>query len=165
MRRWLHITALVLGLAFAAPVLHAQAPDDARALEGLETGRVAWDITVGDPEKLLTLLQVVEETYDGLVQQGVEPDMVFLFHGPVLKLISTDRTEVPLDQEEAYDKVAEFLKEMQERPGVHMESCSVAARLMGIDNDTILSGIEPVGNTFISQIGYQAKGYAFIPLY
>jgi hypothetical protein len=33
-----------------------------------------------------------------------------------------------------------------------------------VDPKTLLPGIEHVGNTFVSQIGYQAKGYAIIPI-
>jgi hypothetical protein len=41
----------------------------------------------------------------------------------------------------------------------------VATRLFSVDNATLLPGIEPVGNTFVSLIGYQAQGYATIPVY
>jgi intracellular sulfur oxidation DsrE/DsrF family protein len=46
-----------------------------------------------------------------------------------------------------------------------MEACSVATRLFGVDNGTLLDGIKPVGNTFVSLTGYQAQGYANIPIY
>jgi intracellular sulfur oxidation DsrE/DsrF family protein len=143
----------------------AQQPDDAHALSGVKNGKVAWDITVGNPTKLLMYLGVIEETYDDLKRQGVEPDMVFAFHGPVLNLISTNRSDVPLDQEADYARVIEKLKGLLGRTGVRMEACSVATRLMGLDSGKFLDGIHFVGNTFVSQIGYQAKGYALIPIY
>ena len=152
---------LLLMPAFAL----AKKPDDAHALSGVKIGKVAWDVTVGSPAKLLMYLGVIEETYDDLKRQGVEPDMVFTFHGPVLNLISTNHTDVPLDQEADYERVAEKLKDLLARPGVRMEACSVATRLMGLDSDKFLDGIHYVGNTFVSQIGYQAKGYALIPIY
>ncbi|MBT7082115.1 MAG: hypothetical protein HN929_11750, partial [Chloroflexi bacterium] len=34
----------------------AQQPDDAHALSGVKNGKVAWDITVGNPTKLLMYL-------------------------------------------------------------------------------------------------------------
>jgi len=46
-----------------------------------------------------------------------------------------------------------------------MESCSVATRLFKVDNASLLDGIKPVGNTFVSLTGYQAQGYANIPIY
>lgn len=33
------------------------------------------------------------------------------------------------------------------------------------DNRSLLNGIKPVGNTFVSLTGYQAQGYANIPIY
>ncbi len=153
-------------LALLIPALvQADKPDDAYALKGVETGKVAWDISVGNPDKLLLFLKVIEETYEDLVRQGVKPDMVFTFHGPVLNLLVTDRTDVPLDQEEAHDAVAKLLQSLMARPGVRMEVCSVAARLMGLDSSGFLTGIHYVGNTFVSQIGYQTKGYALIPIH
>ena len=158
------ILALALCLLFASPALQAEKPDDTRALKGIETGKVIWDVTVGNPGKLSMLLDVIDETYNDLVRQGVTPDMVFTFHGPSLKLISNDTDDIPLEEEADYVNVVGKLKDMLEKPGVRMESCSIAARLLGVDTSSILAGIEPVGNTFVSQIGYQAKGYAYIPV-
>jgi|GEM_PF-124111 len=167
---WIRVgaTALLLTIAtllMAAPLVAAEKPADTRALAGVKQGKVIWDVTVGEPKKLLMLLGVIEETYDDLVRQGVKPDMVFAFHGPVLKLLTTERDGLTLDEELAHDEVAEKIRDLQQRPGVHMEGCSIAARLLNVDIKTLLPGIEPVGNTFVSQIGYQAKGYAFIPIY
>lgn len=158
----LYATLLLLLMPVA---VQAAKPDDAYALRGVESGKVAWDITIDDPRKLQVFLGVIEETYDDLKRQGVEPDMVFTFHGPVLNLISTDRADVPLELEAEYDKIAEQLRSLLGKPGVRMEACSIAARLMGLDAAKFLPGIHTVGNTFVSQIGYQAKGYALIPIY
>ncbi|MBK5930216.1 DsrE family protein [Halochromatium salexigens] len=105
------------------------------------------------------------ETYEGLKRQGVEPEMVFTFRGPSLALISSDHTDVPLDQEQHYEAIAEQIKQLQAKPNVHMEACSVAARLLKVDPDTLLPGIDFVGNAFVSQIGYQSKGFAIIPIF
>jgi hypothetical protein len=43
--------------------------------------------------------------------------------------------------------------------------CSVATRVFGIDNNTILSGMKPVSDGFISLIGYQAQGYHLVPVF
>ncbi len=140
-------------------------PDDSRALAGVETGKVAWDINMGSPEKLSLYLRVMDETYEDLKRQGVEPEMVFTFRGPSLPLISTDHTDVPLDQEQHYEAIAKQIKDLQAKPNVHMEACSVAARLLKVEPGTLLPGIAFVGNTFVSQIGYQSKGYATIPIF
>ncbi|KAA3629645.1 MAG: hypothetical protein DWQ09_05245 [Proteobacteria bacterium] len=157
--------AVMLASMVFMGVANAAKPNDADALKGVSEGRVVWDITKGDPKSLLLFLKVIEETYDDLKRQNVTPDMVFTFHGPVVKLISTAPQNLPLDDEEALEEIVALLQRMNQRPGVRMESCSVATRLFGIDNKTILKGIKPVGNTFVSLIGYQKQGYALIPIY
>ena len=158
------LMAVLIGHMLLTASVYADKPSDADALKGITQGNVVWDVTIGSPSKLLFLLKVIEETYDDLERQNVVPDMVFLFHGPVMKLISTDPLDLPLDEEEAHEQALELIQKMSKRPGVKMESCSIAARTFGIDNDTIISAIKPVGNTFVSQIGYQQKGYAMIPI-
>lgn len=46
-----------------------------------------------------------------------------------------------------------------------MQACSVATRLFKADNASLLDGIKPVGNTFVSLTGYQAQADANIPVY
>ena len=144
---------------------YAEHPNDADALENINKGKVVWDITTKNPKKLLVYLNVIQQTYEDLVRQDVKPDMVFTFRGPVLKLISTQPLDLDLEDEAAHEEALELLKAMGQKPGVKMESCSVATRLMGIDNETIIPEVKPVGNTFVSLIGYQHKGYALIPIY
>jgi intracellular sulfur oxidation DsrE/DsrF family protein len=143
----------------------AEKPDDAEALRGVEVGRVVWDINMGDPAKLALYLKVMDETYEDLQRQGVKPEMVLTFRGPSLVLISTDRTDVPLDHEPHYDAIAAQIQTLLAKPGVRMEACSIAARLLELDRKTLLPGIAFVGNTFVSQIGYQSKGFANIPIF
>lgn len=150
-------SCLMLGM------VQAEQPDDADALNNISEGKVVWDITTGSPKKLLVYLNVIQQTYDDLMRQNVKPEMIFTFRGPVLKLISTPPSD--LEEETAHKEALDLLRVMSQRPGVKMESCSVATRLMGIDNETIIPEVKPVGNTFVSLIGYQHKGYALIPIY
>jgi intracellular sulfur oxidation DsrE/DsrF family protein len=145
-------------------LVSAEKPADTSALAGVDSGKIAWDINMADAKKMLLYLKVMDETYEDLKRQGVEPDMVLTFRGPSVTLITSDRTDVPLDDEPHLDAVAEQLQAMLKKPNVRAEACSVATRLTGVDAKTLLPGVEHVGNTFVSQIGYQAKGYAIIPI-
>jgi intracellular sulfur oxidation DsrE/DsrF family protein len=145
-------------------IASAEKPADTQALDGVSSGKIAWDINMADAEKMLLYLKVMDETYEDLKRQGVAPDMVLTFRGPSVRLITTDRSDVPIDDELHLDGIAEQLRAMLKKPNVRVEACSVATRLTGVDADTLLPGIEHVGNTFVSQIGYQAKGYAIIPI-
>lgn len=156
--------AVILGCMLFSNGVCSEKPGDADALKGITRGSVIWDVTVGNPGRLLFLMKVIEETYTDLQRQNVKPDMIFLFHGPVVKLISTNSPDLPLEEEESYEEVVRLIRKMSKLPGVKMESCSISARMLGIDSGAIIPGINPVGNTFVSQIGYQQKGYATIPV-
>lgn len=151
--------ALLSQSAFAAPK-----PDDADALRGVTTGKVIFDINMVEPKKMTLYLAVIRETVDDLKRQGVKPDVVLAFRGLSVKLISKDREQMELTDFDHLDKIASQLADLQEQ-GVKMEACSVATRLFNVDNGTLLDGIKPVGNTFVSLTGYQAQGYANIPIY
>ena len=161
--------ALLAALSVGSGALQAESraaekPDDAKALDGLEQGRVVFDINISEPKKLPLYLMVIDETISDLERQGVKPDVILTFRGKAVTLISTDHDNIELTDLEYVEKAAEQLEALQKR-GVRMEGCSVATRLFGVDNATLLPGIEPVGNTFVSLIGYQSQGYAMIPVY
>jgi len=157
------VLLLFLSLTLATHAL-AEKPNDADALKGIETGKVVWDVTLSKPSRLLFVMKVIDETYEDLVKQNVTPDMVFTFHGRVLPLLSSQPLELELDEEVALEELLALIQTMSEKPGVKMESCSVASRVLDIDNSTIIPAVKPVGNTFVSLIGYQQKGYALIPI-
>ena len=163
------MTPLRIGLAALLLLLlstphQAEKPNDALALTGVTTGRVVFDINTTQAGKLSLYLQVIRETHADLQRQGVTPEMVLAFRGKAVTLVTTDRQHQELTEYEDLDRVAEQIKERQGL-GARMEGCSIAPRLYGVDNQTLLPGITPVGNTFVSLIGYQARGYALIPIY
>ncbi|MBK1705845.1 hypothetical protein [Halochromatium glycolicum] len=163
---WLPALLLALllpGLA-SAEKPSTEKPSDTQSLAGVSAGKIAWDINMASPKKLLLYLKVMDETYEDLKRQGVEPDMVLTFRGPSVRLITTEHAEVSLDEEVQREGIAAQLAAMLAKPNVRAEACSVATRLNNVDPETLLPSIEHVGNTFVSQIGYQAQGYATIPI-
>ncbi len=159
-----NLLLLMLGMALLPFAAVAEQPNDAAALEGVEHGKVVFDINNSSASSLNLYLAVIRETHDDLVRQGVEPDILLAFRGPAVTLVSTDRERLDLTDFDALDQIADHIEDLQ-MLGVRMEGCGVATRLFQIDNQTLLDGIVPVGNTFVSLIGYQARGYAVIPIY
>lgn len=155
---------LLAMLALAVIPLTAAAIDDADALQGLTAGKAVFDVTIGDPAKLALYLSIIEETHEGLVKQGVKPDLVVAFRGPAVLLISKNREKVPKNQRAKYDEVISLIRDLKDI-GVKFEACSVAARMKKVDTASIYPEIKVVGNTFISLTGYQNKGYAYIPIF
>lgn len=166
------LLAICLGLALGplgyvqADTTTAAAPNDAHALQGVKTGKVVFDINIpGDAKKMALYLQVIKQTFEDLQRQNVKPDMILAFRGLAVKLISTQQPDdLPLDHEEALSQVAEIIAELQAK-GVRVEACTVATTLFNVPHDSLLPGVVPVGNTFVSLTGYHAQGYASIPIY
>lgn len=139
--------------------------DDRAALGDLKTGKGVFLVDIGDPGKLNFYLEVIQGTYKGMKAQGVEPDFMLVYIGPSVKYLSTAPSA---ETEQAADGV---LLEIESNVaaldalGVKQEICAVATRVFGIDNKTLLPGLSPVGDGFISLIGYQSQGYHLVPVF
>ncbi len=160
------LLAALTSLLFAASTpmtADAATPDDRTALQGVKSGKGIFDINITDVDKLPLYLQVIKETDDGLKKQGVKPDLVVAFRGGAVRFVSGNRTGFNPEQKVSLGHADALLQELVKR-GVRFEACAVATRLFKVDNATIIPDVKVVGNTFISLIGYQAKGYAIIPI-
>ena len=158
-------TVLTLLLASAAVLADKTAINDAAALGNLKTGKGVFLVDIGDAGKLNFYLEVIQGTYKGMKEQGVDPDFVLVFIGPSVKYLSTspsDETEqaaggLLLEIESNVETLATL--------GVKQEVCAVATRVFGIDNKTVHPGLTLVGDGFISLIGYQSQGYYLVPVF
>lgn len=158
------ILGSLLMLLAASPSFAEATPDDRAALQNLKDGRAVFDITLDDPKKLLLRLKLIEETADMLRKEGVKPDFVLAFRGPATLYVSSDRSRIKLEDQKIADQIADKIKEMSGQPGVRLEQCAVAARVLKVDTKTINPAVTVVGNSWISLIGYQNRGYAFVPV-
>ena len=154
----------IIAIMLSQNIFAGDVPDDTAALKGVEKGKVIFDINMIEAKKMTLYLMVINQTVDDLKRQGVEPNVILAFRGLSVRLISKDREQMELTDFEHLDKIASQLADLQKK-GVRMEACSVATRLFKVDNNSLLDGIKPVGNTFVSLTGYQAQGYANIPIY
>jgi len=162
-RSFLCIALLGLLGLLAAPCVMAQTFDDKAALSGLTEVKVAFDITTGDSKGLLSRLNVIDETRQSLINQGVKPYFVLAFRGPATKLVQTDIEKVKPEDRPELPKIALKIQEMSAAQGVlSLEQCSVAIRQQGTAADKVLPPIKVVGNSWISLLAYQTKGYAYI---
>jgi intracellular sulfur oxidation DsrE/DsrF family protein len=135
--------------------LHAtQIPDDREALAGLKSVKVIFDVRVPDLEKLDFNLRNLNETFDGIAAQGVKPEMIVVFRGPGVRLLTVAALDV-----EARDLFREL-----KRKGVRFEACAVAMRIFKADPAGLIPEVKLVANVFSSLIGYQNKGYATIAI-
>ena len=141
-------------LTCSFPLQAASQPNDREALAGLKTAKVIFDVRVADLDKLVFNLRLLEETMEGIAAQGVKPEMVVTFRGPVVKILNA----ADLD-----DEARELLRAMKKK-GVQFEACAVAMRILKVDPAGLVPEVKLVANVFNSLIGYQNKGYAMIAI-
>ena len=162
--RSLYISFLIAVASVAANAGDAAINDQA-ALADLKTGKGVFLVDIGDARKLNLYLEVIQGTFRGMKEQGVDPDFILVYIGPSVKYLSSspspeteeDAGDILLDIESNIDALAAL--------GVRQEICAVATRVFGIDNETVLPGLTLVGDGFISLIGYQAQGYNLVPVF
>lgn len=139
--------------------------DDQVALDGVTEGKVVWDINAENPVKLSRQLQVIAQTYDDLLRQGVKPLMVFTFRGLSTTFITQDNSNFADEALASVEQIQTSLRNLADKEGVTLEVCAIASNRMGVSPESLIECTPLVGNTFCSLIGYQAKGYALIPVY
>ena len=159
------VAALIAFLAVLlfAPGAQAQGADDRDALSGLKEVKVAFDIHEGDGKALLNRLNVIEETRQSLLKQGITPHIVVAFRGPATKLVQTDVDKIKAEDRPVATQIQAKLGEMSKSQGMDsVEQCSVAIRQQGTKAENVLPEVKVIGNSWISLMAYQAKGYAYI---
>lgn len=137
--------------------------DDGDALAGVKETKAIYDFRINKSAKLLFSLEVIEKTFDDLVRQGQNPEFVVAFRGASVRLITNENWSFSEEDQKELEKSARLIKDLQGR-GVKFEACSIAAGLFKIDRNSFLPEIKPVGNTFVSLVGYQEKGYGIVPI-
>ncbi len=163
---WKIAVAFLLGAAvvFAAPAMgaHAWAADD-NPVAGLKEARVAYDITAGEPGRMLNILDTIDETRESFMKQGIAPRFVLAFRGPASLLTQTDLARLKPEDRETAAKVAAKLKQLRGAAGIErLDQCSIAMRGQKVDKAQVSPDVTIVENGWITLIGYQAKGYAYI---
>ena len=158
------VLALSAVVVMTAPVLGARshAADD-NPIAGLKDAKVAFDITAGDPGRLLNILNTIDETREGLVKLGVAPHFVLAFRGPATLLTQTDLARLKPEDRETAAKIAAKLKHLKATAGIErLDQCGIALRGQKVDKAQVNPDLTIVENSWITLIGYQAKGYAYI---
>jgi len=155
--------AITVAAQFATTAGLAAGYDDHDALAGAKEVKVAFDITTGDAKALLGRLNVIDETRQSLIQQGVTPHFILSFRGPATKLVQTDLSKIKPEDRDTAAKIAAKLKEMRSAKGVeNLEQCAVAVREQGTKAEDVVPSVKVVGNAWISLMAYQNRGYAYI---
>ena len=153
------------GWLAAMPAQAGKTIDDSAALNGVKETRSVFLIDFTNPQKTAFYLDIIRGTHEGLVRQGVKPDIVLVFIGETVKYLSTNPDDLlAMEYEDQLASIAESSRALK-KLGVRMEVCAVATRVFDVDNDTILPGMDVVGDGFISLIGWQTQGHKLVPIF
>ena len=87
---------------------YSESPNDQAVLSGLSEVKVAFDLTNGDGKALLTQLNVIDETRQSLMKQGVKPQFVLAFRGPATKLVQTDQSQIKAEDRSRRHLASDF---------------------------------------------------------
>lgn len=155
------LCVLFLSMLITSPALSEQY----NALNGVEKVKAVFDVGMGSPMKAPVVFWAVRNVYDdeSVRMLPEKPEVAIVFHGPSVKLISTNRDGYSDDEKKSLDEFASMIQQMK-KDGVKMEVCLYAAKVLGVDADSILPEIDRVGNGFISVVGYQAQGYSVVAI-
>ncbi|RJP83427.1 MAG: hypothetical protein C4522_00685 [Desulfobacteraceae bacterium] len=161
--RQLFIIMIVLPISMliVAPALSGEY----NALNGVKGIKAVFDVSLRSPKTANIVFWAVQNVYtDKSVHSLKEPpQMAVVFHGPAVKLISTDHNGFNESEKEELNKFADMIRQMK-KDGVKLEVCEYALKVLGVNPETILPEVDRVGNGFISVVGYQSQGYSVVTI-
>lgn len=137
--------------------------DNSSALEGLTQVKAVFDINQGNPERLKLRLQLVEMSWKQLKKAGANPDFILTFRGKASFLMTAGMKHIAIEDRDVQQEIHALIEQFSNR-GIPLEQCAVAASIAGIDVEDFIPQLKVVANGYISLMGYQNKGYAFIPM-
>ncbi|GGE79267.1 hypothetical protein GCM10011533_34490 [Streptosporangium jomthongense] len=160
-RRIPHIFFATVYMALVS--VPASAAGYENALKGVKNYDAVYEVSQGDPKVVNPVFLVIKNSYEAPEVKSLskDPNIAIVFHGPVVKLLSTDSASFNEAELVEIKKFQTTLKQMK-KDGVTLEVCRYALKGMGVDEATIIPEIDPVDNGFVSVIGYQMQGYAVI---
>ena len=160
-----YFAILVMSVLLALQVSSAVAGGYDNALKDVKGVNVVFNVSPGDPTFANAVFWAVRNVYqDEAVSTLPEKSQVsIVFHGPIVKLLSSDRSVFNKKDNAEIDKFQDTLRQMK-KEGVKLEVCLYAAKVLGIDPATLMPEIDQVGNGFISVAGYQAQGYTVVTI-
>ena len=158
------ITCLFFTVFFAVTLsTSALAEGYGNALKGVNSYDAVFEVSLGNPKIANLVFWAVKNAYEADEVKALSgtPNVVIVFHGPVVKLLSSDRSPFNSAEWAEVEKFQVTLRQMK-KDGVKLEVCLYAAKVLGVDKTTIMPEIDGVDNGFVSVVGYQMQDYAVV---
>jgi hypothetical protein len=156
-------TLIALCCASAAAVSAQTAYDNREALEGIKNAQIYFDVSLKDDDLLVFRMEVLDRTIQQLQEADVDAAVVIGFRGAASRFITKDDHFVLDEQVANKIKIQDWIRQFTKQ-GFRVEQCAIAAKLLDIPPTDFLPEVSVVGNGYVSLIGYQAQGYAVVPM-
>lgn len=158
-------SAIAVVTLFLSSIATPAISGDYAALTGVKGVKAVFDVSLGSPQAANKVFWAVRNVNDDASVRSLSepPQVVVVFHGPAVKMISTDRKGFGDSDDEALDAFADLIRKMK-KEGVRFEVCDYALKVLGVNPDSVLPEVNHVGNGFISIAGYQMQGYSVITI-
>lgn len=159
------IVSVMLAACLLAATAGTGFGEEYPTLKGVNPVKAVFGFEIGNPQSALVHLQVIQQTFrDKNLRAGKKkPEIAVVFYGPSVKLASVKRDAFAAADQKIVEEYAGTVAAMA-KEGVKFEICLIAMRFAGVEPAALLPEIKPVGNGWISVIGYQARGYSLIPV-
>ena len=157
------LTLITLCCASAAAVSAQTAYDNREALEGIKNAQVYFDVNLKDDDLLVLRMELLDRTTRHLQEADVDATVIIGFRGAASRFITKDDHYVLDEQVANKIKIQNWIKQFAKQ-GFRIEQCALAAEILDIPPDDFLPEVSVVGNGYVSLIGYQAQGYAVVPM-
>jgi len=157
------IMFLIVGMLFAATGARAEQAATVQALQGLKEVRIICDMNVGEPKLLLKRMELLDTTYRQLEAAGVKTTVVVAFRGKASFYITKGDGYVPAKAKDAKRKARSWIERFRKN-GFGIEQCAIAAEMLDIELEDFIPEVDIVQNGYVSIIGYQQQGYAYLPM-
>lgn len=163
MSKMVQLLIILLITSFANNGLGAQLLSKVNVLVGNNEVKAYFDVQIGEPDKLLIRLKMIETTYSQFLASGISPHFIIGIRGKASNFFTKDNDYV-LDVDIPVKKKIASMVDQFKAKGFRMEQCSLAAGMQEISVADFLPLVEVVSNGYASMIVYQSQGYAFVPM-
>jgi len=137
--------------------------DYTNALKGVSQVKAVFDVSASSAFRLNLVFKAVEDVYKDETVNALAkaPEAAVVFHGPAVKLLSTDAKHYKQQNQDEVKKFQDMLRQMS-ADGVKVEVCQYALEVLKVDPKTVIPEIHQVGNGFVSIVGYETQGYSVV---
>jgi intracellular sulfur oxidation DsrE/DsrF family protein len=162
LQRTLFMSLLAVAVVAAAHVGQSKVAnaDYKQALNGVSQVKAVFDVSQASANTSNLIFWAVRNVYQDSDVKGLAkpPKAAVVFHGPAVRLLSTDKKHYKRQNQSEVAKFHTLLRQMK-ADGVKLEVCKYALKVLKVDPKSVIPEIDRVGNGFVSIVGYQAQGY------